>query len=72
MQGQGSWYFPLQVCGNICGASVLVFQGIRQSVESAALNINKKKSYYGTFLKVVLMKWFRESNIYIFILMVRN
>ena len=42
MQGQGSWYFPLQVCGNICGASVLVLQGIRQSVESAALNINKK------------------------------
>ena len=41
-QEQSAWYFPMQVCGNICGASVVVFQGVRQSVESAALNIFKK------------------------------
>ena len=68
-----------------CGASVVVygryyelferfctFQGVRQSVDLVALNVRKNISYYGTFLRVVLMKWFKENNIYIFILLVRT
>ena len=48
------------------------FQGVRQSVDLVALNIQKSISYYGTLLRVVLMKWFKENNIYIFILLVRT
>ena len=74
--------FPLQVCGKICGASVVVFgclaanyyklfkrfstfQGIRQSADLSSLKY-LKNIYYGTFLRVLLMKWFIETKIYIF------
>lgn len=41
MKGWDAWYLALQVCDNICGSSVVVFQGVRQSVESAVLNVFK-------------------------------
>ena len=88
-QGKCASYYPLQVCGNICGASVVVcgclgaydyelfekfctFQGLRQSADLSSIKYLKNISYYGTFLRVVLMKWFIENNIDIFVLLVRN
>ena len=82
-QGKCASYFPLQVCGNICGVSVVVcgclgsydyelferfctFQGLRQSTDLSSIKYLKSISYYGTFLRVVLMKWFIENNIEIF------
>ena len=82
-QGKRASYFPLQVCGNICGTSVVVcrclgaydyelfekfctFQWLRQSADLSSIKYLKKISYYGTFLKVVFMKWFIENNIDIF------
>ena len=82
-QGKCASYFPLQICGNICGASVVVcgclgsydyelferfctFQGWRQSADLSSIKYLKNISYYGTFLRVMLMKWFIENNIEIF------
>ena len=82
-QGKCASYFPLQICGNICGASVVVcgclgsydyelferfctFQGLRQSADLSSIKYLKNISYYGTFLRVMLMKWFIENNVDIF------
>ena len=82
-EGKCASYFPLQVCDNICGASVVVcgclaaydpklfnrfctFQGMRQLADLSSIKYLKKNSYYGTFLRVVLIKWFIENNIDIF------
>ena len=71
-QGKRASYFPLQLCGNICGASVVVceclaaydyklferfctIQGIRESADLSSIKYLKNISYYGMFLKVVLM-----------------
>ena len=82
-QGRCTSYFPLQVCGNICGASVVMcgclaayayelferfctFQVIRQSADLSSIKYLKNISYYGTLVRVVLMKWFIENNVDIF------
>ena len=71
-QGKRASYFPLQLCGNICGASVGVCEclaaydyklferfstipGIRESADLSSIKYLKNISYYGTFLRVVLM-----------------
>ena len=48
------------------------FQGIRQSADLSRIKYLKNISHYGMFLRVVLMKWFIENNIDIFVLLVRN
>ena len=72
-EGKCASYFPLQVCRNIYGASVVVwgclgaydyelferfctFQGLRQTADLSRIKYLKNVSYYGTFLRVVLMK----------------
>ena len=67
-------HLPLQVCGNFCGSSVVVcgclgaygYELFRQSADLSSIKYLKNISYYGTFLKVVFMKWFIENNIDIF------
>ena len=78
-QGRCALYFPLQCCGNICGASAIMCECLaaydyelferlctfQRIRQSADLSSIKclKNIYYGTFLRVVLMQWFIEDNI---------